>query len=324
MILLLSSCGGKKNEVIMREIAVETGTITSSVSATGSVTPRNRLVLMPTVAGRIDEMLFNEGDAVKAGDVLAWMSSSDRAALIDAARLKGEAELRYWSETYRRIPIVAPVAGTIIVRGVEPGQSVTTSSEVYVISDTLVVATSVDETDIGRVAVGLRSTFTLDAHPDRSVEGSVTHISYESTLTNNVNMYTVQVTPLQAEPLLRSGMTATVNIIIEQHDDAIILPSEAVQNDNGKNFVFVKILNQGSPPELRPVETGITNDTQIEITRGLKSGDMAVLISTDTQGSSSSSSGNAKKEEKSKNPFMPTPPKGMKRGAGGPPDGGPR
>ncbi|MGL4370479.1 MAG: efflux RND transporter periplasmic adaptor subunit, partial [Spirochaetota bacterium] len=170
----------------VRVIAPMRGDIRTTVSTTGNIEPKNRLELIPTVAGRIDRILVEEGDSVRAGQIVAWMSSSDRAALIDAARSQGESAVKYWEDTYKAIPLVSPITGTVIVRSVEPGQTVTTSSAVIVISDRLIVMAQLDETDIGRVAIGKPAVISLDSHPDIRVKGKVTHISYESETVNNV------------------------------------------------------------------------------------------------------------------------------------------
>lgn len=310
---------GKGNEITEKSITVTSSEILNTVLATGSIAPRNRLEVMPTVSGRIDSMLAHEGDAVHTGDILGWMSSSERAALIDAARLKGQKELKYWEESYKQIPIIAPIDGTVIVRDVEPGQSVTTSDTVYVISDTLVVSTNVDETDIGKVEVGQKATFTLDAHQYRTLNGEVTHISYESTSTNNVNMYTVQVTPDEDDAILRSGMTATVIITVEKKDQALILPAEAVQYRGSEAFVLVK--ENGDRVHPKPIGVGIITDDEVEVTRGLSENDEVFII---VQKSSSSKEDSIEKEGSS-NPFDPQgggPPGGGTPPSGPPPGGG--
>ena len=75
----------KLNGEVTKEIRPTIGTIENSISTTGSVLPRNRLEVKPPVSGRIEEILVKEGDQVKAGQILVWMSSTERAALLDAA-----------------------------------------------------------------------------------------------------------------------------------------------------------------------------------------------------------------------------------------------
>lgn len=287
-----------KDEQSFREIKPVAGDITLTVSTTGTVLPKNRLELMPSVAGRIEKILVNEGDKVRAGQILALMSSTDRAALIDAARLQGGQSLKYWENTYKPIPIVAPINGTVIVRSVEPGQTVTTSDDIIVISDMLNVKAQVDETDIGRVKVGQKAMITLDSHPDVLVKGKVAHIYYESATVNNVTVYYVSIIPDSIPAEFRSGMSATIEIIETEKNGAILLPEEAVITDGSGKYVLVK---NGKADEgvKRPVTTGISNNSTIEIISGLSAEDI-VLVKSDKFV--------LQQSDNSKNPFIPQAP----------------
>src|SRR5262245_33207288 len=80
------SMGEKEAEQETRTVAVRRGPIEKAVEATGEVAPLNRVEIKPPISGRIEKLLVDEGDHVKQGQILAWMSSSDRAAIVDAAR----------------------------------------------------------------------------------------------------------------------------------------------------------------------------------------------------------------------------------------------
>ena len=69
---------------------VTRGGLQVSILATGAVSPENRLEIKPPIAGRVEQVLVEEGQMVKKGDILAWMSSTERAAVLDAARAQGE------------------------------------------------------------------------------------------------------------------------------------------------------------------------------------------------------------------------------------------
>ena len=62
------------------------GSIQTLITTTATVLPKNRLEIKPPVNGRVEKVLVSEGDMVKTGKILAWMSSTDRAALLDSAR----------------------------------------------------------------------------------------------------------------------------------------------------------------------------------------------------------------------------------------------
>ncbi|MEJ2744425.1 MAG: efflux RND transporter periplasmic adaptor subunit [bacterium] len=203
--------------------------IRSIISTTGEVQPQNRLELKPPIGGRVEEILVEEGDRVKVGQILAWMSSTDRAALLDAARSQGEEALEYWREAYKATPLISPIDGDVIVRAVEPGQTVTSATAVLVLSDRLIVNAQVDETDVGRVRVGQRAVVSLDAYPDVKAPSKVDHISYESKIVNNVTIYEVDVLPERVPDVFRSGMSAVVEIIEASKEDVLCLPLEAVK-----------------------------------------------------------------------------------------------
>ena len=200
------------------------------MEATGEVVPLNRVEIQPPIAGRIEKLLADEGDRVVEGQVLAWMSSSDRAAILDAAKAQGPDEVKRWEDTYKPTPVVAPLSGTVILRNVVVGQTVTAGTVLYAVSDKLIVMTHVDEVDIGRIHTGMPVRITLDAFPGRTVGGKVFNILYEGKNVSNVITYDVRVAPDTVPPFFRSQMTANVRLIISQKNSVVLLPSDAVRD----------------------------------------------------------------------------------------------
>ena len=94
-------------------VAASTGDISLKILVTGSVQSQNRLEIKPPTAGRIEEIRLQEGDSVRKGQILAWMSSSERVSLLDAARANGAEEVKRWKELYRATPILSPLTGTL-------------------------------------------------------------------------------------------------------------------------------------------------------------------------------------------------------------------
>lgn len=255
-------------EPVYREISPVRGDIRLTISTTGVVEPQNRLEVKPPISGRVEEILVREGDRVEAGSILAILSSSDRASLLDAARFRDEKTLKYWEEVYRPSPLIAPIAGEVIVRSVEPGQTVSGNDVVLVISDRLIVKAQVDETDIGKVKKGQEATISLDAYPETKVSSTVDHIAFESKTVSNVTIYEVDILPRTVPELFRSGMTANVEIVREIKRDVLTLPLEAVER--GRRGASVLVPGEGKqPPERRPVKTGLSDGVQVEIVSGV-------------------------------------------------------
>ncbi len=265
----------RKKGQATRIVTVETGTIERAVEATGEVTPLNRVEIKPPIQGRVEELLVDEGSTVKRGQILAWMSSSDRAAILDAARANGPAEVKKWEDTYKPTPIVAPLSGIIILRNVVVGQTLDSSTIIFAMSDRLIVKAQVDEADIGRVKVGLPARITLDAYPDVPIKGTVSQILYEGKNVSNVITYGVKITPENVPAFFRSQMTANVALILEQHENALVLPTEAVTDSaDGKQ---VMIPGPEGKPVTRAVEVGIVAGEKLEVVSGLAAGDKVIV-----------------------------------------------
>ena len=250
-------------------VEVRRGTISSSVQSTATITPENKLEIKPPIAGRAESVLVDIGDKVKKGQPLAMMSSSERAALLDAARSKGEKEVKFWEDVYRAAPLVAPLDGVIISRSLVPGQVVQTSDVVFIMSDHLIAKADMDETDLAKVRDEQPANVTLDSYPETKIAGEVFKIAYHGTTTNNVTTYAVEVALKDAPEFVKSGMTANVFFLVEEKKDVLLLPADAVGPDK---TVQLAPARRGAEPETVTVETGVTDGESVEIVSGLAEG----------------------------------------------------
>ena len=283
-------------------VQAELRDLSEVVDTTGVVAPENRVEIQPSASGRIEEILVEEGETIKAGEVLALMSSSDRVAILDAARASGEDQYEHWKKTYKPIKIISPMSGTLILKNVVEGQTVGGSTVLFAISDKLMVSASLDESDIGRVKLGQRASIVLDAYPDNKVGGTVYKILDEGTTKSNVVTYTVKIRPGRVPPFFRSQMTANIKISISERKDVLLLPVLAVTNDPQGGTAVIKELKEGQPVYSR-VETGQNEGDMVEITSGLEAGE-TVYYQRKRYTAQVDSAG--------KNPLMPTRP-GMNR-----------
>lgn len=311
-LLIFTKIKGSSNHLnAIREIRPTVGSMRVVISSTGTVYPKNRLEIKPPVSGRVEEVLVREGESVRVGQVLAFMSSTERAALLDAASDQSEEELQYWQKMYQRIPLKAPIKGEVIVATTQPGQTVTTSDSVIVLSDQLIVRAQVDETDIGKIKLNQNADIILDAYPDTQIKAKIDHIYYESQTVNNVVVYKVDLLPENAPEFFRSGMSASINFVIENKENALILPMEALQQDKNENYVLIK--QAGNPnPIKRVVKVGIAEGENYEILSGITSADTIVVMANQFVVPDGGHSGS--------NPFMPKFPT-QKKNQGGPPPG---
>jgi macrolide-specific efflux system membrane fusion protein len=296
LFIFLMRQGERENsQEFAREISPVYGSIRSLTSTTGEVKPQNRLEIKPPIGGRVEKILVKEGEKVKTGDILALMSSTERAALLDAAHLKSEEELKYWKKVYNATPLIAPIDGEVIVRAVEPGQTVVATDAIIVLSDRLIVKADVDETDIGKVKVGRKAIVSLDAYPEIKVEATVDHVSYESTVVNNVTIYEVDLLPETIPDVFRSGMSANVEVITESKENVLLIPLKATTKDKDENFVLLKQGNGGIVKQR--VRLGLSDDENVEVVSGLSTSDTVIITTKEYLPRESKESGG--------NPFMP-------------------
>ena len=265
------------NNEVIQTISPLIGSIRVFISTTGTVLPKNRLQVKPPVNGRVESILVKEGDKVRAGQTLAWMSSTERAALLDAAESQNATALKYWAEVYKPIALLSPIEGEVIVATTQPGQTVTTTDAVLVLSDHLILRAQVDETDIGKIKEGMKARITLDAYPDVKIKAIVEHIYHESQTSNNVTIYLVDLTPSEVPEFFRSGMNVSVDFIVEDKEKILTIPVEAV-NKNGETYVLLKQPDKKEPLKAR-VELGITDDKNYEVISGVTENDKIIVKS---------------------------------------------
>ena len=190
--------------------------------------------------------------------------------------------------------ITSPIDGTVISKSVEEGQTVAASfntPELFTIAKDLTnmqVVANVDEADIGGVKEGDRVTFTVDAYPDDTFEGTVKQVRLEATTTNNVVTYEVVISAPNTDLKLKPGLTANVTIYTQERSGVLAVANKALRftptketvgkdmkivDCKGKNKVWTlsdKTLTAHS------VTIGQTDGVHTEIIKGIKKGQKIV------------------------------------------------
>jgi macrolide-specific efflux system membrane fusion protein len=280
---------GRNAQPVYREVTVSRGDLDVTILSTGTVAPKNRLDIKAPIPGRAEQVLVDEGYKVTKGQILAWMSSTERAALIDAARAKGPDELKHWEELYRPTPILAPVNGTIITRNVEAGQTFTSADAIFVMSDYLIVVAQVDETDLAQIRLRQPASIVLDAYPDQPFTGKVSEIAYDAKTVNNVTTYSVNVLPDKTPAYMRSGMTANVSFVTASRRGVLLLPADAIKVRGSHSYVLLAPAQPNDKPTEKEVKTGLSDGKHIEVLDGVAEGDRLLVVRISTGGASASS-----------------------------------
>ncbi|HKE83848.1 MAG TPA: efflux RND transporter periplasmic adaptor subunit [Vicinamibacterales bacterium] len=185
--------------------------------------------------------------------------------------------------------IKAPINATVLTRDVEVGSPVSSilnlganATLVMTLGDIekVFVRGKVDEADIGRVRVDQTAKITTESFPDRVFEGRVTQISPIGVDKDNVTTFEVKVSIDNPGKELKANMTANAEIVLEEHQDALIVPEAAVTYDAQKNASVDLVAPESKTGRRKvPVKVGIGNGTKLEILEGLKAGDKIVLPS---------------------------------------------
>jgi RND family efflux transporter MFP subunit len=280
------------------------GPAVDAIYATGLVEPSLEIRIAPRTAGRIVELLADEGDSVRAGQLLARLEDNDlrasvaelesrveyaqsqfqrntelrRSSLISQDALDrtrtdlaaARATLKRAREQVAYMRLVAPAAGRIIRRDGEIGEYVPVNQVMFYMAGPapLRITADVDEEDVPRVQRGQRVLIRADAWPDRVFDGRVAEITPRGDPV--ARAYRVRIA-LAGDPPLQIGMSAETNIVIEQRENALLVPTGAVAGD------AVWTVERGRAVR-RAVKVGVRGPERVEIRAGLADGDRVIGV----------------------------------------------
>lgn len=188
----------------------------------------------------VEKNFISAAEREKAQSVLDAGRAALQVAQSQAKNSEAQVRQREAQQAQARIDlertaIKAPVDGIVVKRSIEPGQTVAASlqsPELFVIAKNLTdmqVETSIDEADVGRIRVGQKASFTVDAFAGRSFSGEVRQVRKAATVISNVVTYTVVVSAANPDLTLLPGMTANVRIVTAQKDSALKVPNAALR-----------------------------------------------------------------------------------------------
>ena len=215
----------------------------------------------------VDSVSVKEGDVVDAGATLVTFT--------DGSILQ------------------APVTGTITSLSVASGNSVQAADPIAHITNynALQTTISVDELDVPKVKEGQAVKITASAFGDETFSGKVTSVATKGTLEKGVSTFDVTV-QIEDPKNMKIGMSTEASISIESKEDALYVPVEAVYTNGNEKYVLVPTSSDDATQATKKVkvETGISNDTHVEITKGLAKGDTVQIPRVQSKGKSSQGS----------------------------------
>lgn len=299
---------GKKSGAVRVEIkVVQPELLLNTVSSTGSILANEKAEIRPEISGRIIKILFEEGAMVQKNKLLIKMNDSDLQAQLvrneaqgmllkndefqksklleikaisqdeyDAAKsayLVNQADKQLLQSQIAKTEIYAPFSGKVGLRTVSVGNYVASNTLIATIQqlDPIKIEFDVPEKYSRFIKQGLGLEFMTDAS-DSTFPAKI--YAVESAI--NTDTRTLKVRAICPNPsnVLKPGEFARINMILERFPEALKVPSEAVVTAVDGNSVF--ICKNGKAIEV-PVTTGIRTDSEIQITKGISSGDSLII-----------------------------------------------
>lgn len=200
----------------------------------------------------------------------------------DRDRLEIEKETR---EAIASMTLIAPISGIVLSRDTDKGSAVIPISSAY--GGTMIMTLAdvsekhfrgdVDEADIGKVQLGLVARIYVEAYPDEPFKAKLTHISPRGREKEDIINFEIRTIVSDQANRLRVGMSADAELILEEHENVLVIPEGAVIYEDGKTFVNIQ--DDSVEEGMRKVEItkGISDGLRTEVLSGLEEGQVVVL-----------------------------------------------
>lgn len=197
-----------------------------------------------------------------------------------------EQELKRYKEELMKTEILAPFDGTVVDIGVKENDQLSefdysSKTAVYLVdTSTVKMDGVVDEIDRYKVKIGQEAIIIVDALPDVELKGKVTFVSPFGTRETGVVEFrvTISLEPTDLEPF--GGLTATADIIVEKHENVLLIPNRAIKGSPGDYWVDVVIDEEELTTEKRPVVLGAQSEGFSEVASGLSEGEKIIVEAT--------------------------------------------
>lgn len=288
---------------------VSRGSISAYYSTTATLEADEEAHVVAKVRGIVQDLRVEEGDYVKKGQVLAQLE--DQQLEIEVQRAKSTMDRLYNEyqrnkELYEKklisaeqfenskfeyeaqkaayelaqldveySSIKAPISGVISERMIKVGNMVNTDQQVFRITDfdPLLAVLHVPEHEMSKLRKGQTAVIQVDAIRNMSFEGNVLRIS--PVVNPETGTFKVTVAIVDKTKQLKPGMFGRVRIVYDTHQDAMLIPKNAVLSEDGVNSVYVIKDNLAFR---KNIQTGYVNGSNIEILEGVDSGESVVTI----------------------------------------------
>lgn len=285
----------KETQSITYEYTVKKGPLIETVDVSGQVVADESYEVKSLVSGIVKEVYVEEGNKVKAGDVLVELEDENYQlnylkALQNYELAKAEGsellikqrglELEIASRDLERTKIRSPIDGVVVSVGVvKEGESVGSSRVMAQIVnvDSVHVEGAADEVDYGKLEVGQRAVITFENLSNMKTIGTLSYVSSVARTSGGLTVFPIKV-DIQKRPGMEKvvpGLSCDISVMIVNKTDVITVPVNAIYRDPKGGYV-VKV-RSGEEIEERSVEVGYVGDFVAEITSGLEEGEIVII-----------------------------------------------
>ena len=226
-----------------------------------------------TIAGVDRDLALDKAQLDDAQRTFDRIKDGPNSADVAAAQARVDAA----QATLNMVQLIAPFTGTVTDAHPLPGDQVTAGTVGFRVDDlsSLYVDVEISEVDINTVSVGQPVTLAFDAVLGGTYHGEVTQVSQAGASVQGVVNFTVTVKITDADGKVKPGMTAAVNITVQELKDVVLIPNRAVRLKDGKKMVY--LLQNGLPVQVE-VRLGSSSDTMSVLTGGnVNVGDAIIL-----------------------------------------------
>lgn len=259
--LAVTGCGKKAEEkaesIPIRAMRVEPRTVSRTLDYASNIEAWDKAEVFPKVSGKILEKLKEDGAPVAKGEPIAYI---DR----DEVGFK-----------FEKAPVESPLTGVIGRVYVDKGTNVTAQTAVALVVDIdrVKVHLDVPEKYLPQVVIGQTARVRVEAYPDEVFTGTVTRIS--PVVETETRTAPIEISIDNPGHRLKPGMFAGIQLVLEKRENVPSVIKEAIIGREPNAYVFV--VNEGVA-HLRDVTLGLRENDRIEVTKGLKAGDLVAVM----------------------------------------------
>lgn len=310
------SSSGSSSAISVTTAESETRDLSNSFTVSSEVVAYNRAYVASRITGLVEEVHFEEGQAVNRGDILAHIDvrmqqtqlRQARSALEESSDIRERNEILYERDVIPQSELLtsrrnleqaeseverleleidygtvrAPISGMVTTRLVEVGNNVSVNERMFTVTDMnlLVIRPGVSEMNLAGLEEGQTVEIQIDVYPDGTFKGSIRRIFPSVNALTRLFTVEVELHQDQNNVIIRPGYLARIRFSADERRKVLTVPTEAVTERDGEKVLFV-LNEEENKVNMMPVDIGLQQDGYAEILNGIEAGKKIVAANLD-------------------------------------------